>query len=219
MKKFWHENSLSIVLLGLFIVFLFGQSLAGYYHENEQLSAHRQATLNYGQYVVSSEFLEAVFENWESEFLQMGALVILTIWLRQKGAADSKKIHGFEKSDIMSRLALIRRLFRRQKRRRFTTWLYRNSLSLVLFAFFIISFVLHAINGTGAANDEALQHGEATRTVWQYMGSSQFWFESLQNWQSEFLAVGSLLILSIHFRQVGSPESKALDDADSKTES
>jgi hypothetical protein len=104
-----------------------------------------------------------------------------------------------------------------QRARAIRSFLYRNSLGLALFALFAGSFLLHAVYGTSAHNEEALLHGAESLSVRQYVFSAQFWFESLQNWQSEFLAVGSLLVLSIFLRQHGSEESKPVAAANSKT--
>jgi len=217
MKKFLKENSLSIALFGLFFIFLIGLSITGYLHENEQLSDHRQPSISYSSYVVSGPFMEAVFENWESEFLQMGALVILTIWLVQKGSADSKKLQGDNEVDTSSRYAIIAAATWRKRAMGIKKALYANSLSIALFALFFVSFLLHAWSGVTTANQEALQHGQEQLGIWQYLVSAQFWFESFQNWQSEFLSVGVLIVLSIYLRQRGSPESKAIGEPNGKT--
>lgn len=196
-------------MFGLFFVFLIGLSITGYYHENNELATHGQPAQTYVAYATSGSFIEAIFENWESEFLQMAALVIATIFLRQKGAADSKKIRGTDKADVPSRSSIIQRAFGKA--------VYANSLSLALIALFLISFVLHAVGGAAMYNSDAAMHGERAITVWQYVGSSQFWFESFQNWQSEFLAVGTLLVLSIFLRQQGSPESKPVGVSNRQT--
>lgn len=212
---FFRNNGLSIAMFGLFIAFLVGLSITGLVHANNELSSHGQPSISYAEYVVSGEFAEAVFENWESEFLQMGALVILTIFLFQKGSADSKKLRGKEPVDTSSRYSVIRASSWRLRGKAVGKALYANSLGIALFAIFLLSFVLHAIGGTSAHNEDAVWHGEATLSVWQYVTTSQFWFESFQNWQSEFLAVGALLVLSIYLRQRGSPESKPIGaDAD-----
>ena len=217
MKRWLHDNSLSIVLLGLFAIFLIGLSLSGHRHENAELSNHGQAAISYRQYITSGDFIEAVFENWESEFLQMGALVILTIWLHQKGAADSKKLRGAEDVDTKPKYHVIRAKNWRVRRKAIGEMLYANSLSIVLFALFAGSFTVHALSGTAAFNEEAAQHGEDTLSTLSYIKSSSFWFESFQNWQSEFLAVGSLILLSIFLRQRKSPESKPIGALDEQT--
>lgn len=215
--KWLRENALSVTLFALFFVFLVGMSISGYLHHNEELSEHGQSEMGYAQYVTSGEFVEATFENWESEFLQMGALVVLTIFLHQKGSADSKKLKGKEPVDTQSRYSIIHSASWRQRGKAVKSALYGNSLSIALFVLFLVSFILHASGGAAAANHEALQHGGEQVSVLQYITTSQFWFESFQNWQSEFLAVGALLVLSIFLRQRGSPESKVIGEPNSRT--
>jgi hypothetical protein len=198
------DNGLSIAMFGLFVVFLVALSITGLYQNNHEHLTHGWETQSYIQYITSGSFIEAVFENWESEFLQMGALVVATIFLRQKGAADSKKIRGWSSVDKPSRSSV-------------KNILYANSLSLALIALFILSFALHALGGLAQFNEEARMHGEQAVSLWGYVSSSQFWFESFQNWQSEFLAVGTLLVLSIFLRQQGSPESKPVNESDDAT--
>ncbi len=217
MTKFLRNNGLSIVLFLLFFIFLAGLSITGYRYENNELSAHNEPAITYREYISSGDFIEAVFENWESEFLQMGALVVLTIWLKQKGSADSKRLKGKEDVDTKSRYSIISAASWRLRRKAVGHAIYANSLGIALFALFFLSFAAHAASGTAAANEEALSHGEEQYSVMEYVSSSQFWFESFQNWQSEFLAVGALLILSIYLRQRKSPESKPVGEKNSKT--
>lgn len=215
--QFFKDNGLSLALFGFFLIFLAGLSITGYVHNNSELTTHGQETTSYGAYLVSGEFAEAVFENWESEFLQMGALVVLTIFLFQKGSADSKKLKGKEPFDTSSRYSIIHASSWQTRRKAFGNILYANSLGISLFLIFLLSFALHAIGGTSAHNEEAAWHGESSLSVWQYLTTAQFWFESFQNWQSEFLAVGALLVLSIYLRQRGSPESKPIGAPNSET--
>lgn len=215
--RFVHNNSLSIVLFSLFVMFLVGLGITGYVHQNEQLEEHGRATISVLSYLGSGEFFEAVFENWESEFLQMGALVVFTIFLRQKGSADSKKIRGRQEVDTRSKYSVASSRGLSEKFTAVGHMLYSNSLSIALFILFILSFVIHVISGASAHNQEALLHGQQTVSVLTYATTARFWFESFQNWQSEFLAVGILLVLSIFLRQRGSPESKKIGDANEKT--
>lgn len=217
MKKFIKENSLSIVLFSLFLIFLLALSFAGTAYENQERTTHNQPSISYGEYITSGGFVEAVFENWESEFLQMGALVVLTIFLLQKGSADSKKLRGKDEVDTTSRYSIIRASSWKNRKKAIGEMFYANSLSIALFAFFLLSLILHAFGGVASANQEAILHSEPTMSVTEYVSSSQFWFESFQNWQSEFLAVALLLVLSIFLRQRGSPESKAVGDPNKKT--
>lgn len=216
-KQFLKENGLGLCMFGLFFIFTFGLSVTGYLHNNEELQTHKQPAESYISYLGSGGFAEALFENWESEFLQMGALVIATIFLYQKGAADSRKLKGKDAFDTSSRYSIIRAHTWQQRRRALGKALYANSLSLALMSLFLLSFILHAIGGTAARNEEALYHGEAVISAREYVRSSQFWFESFQNWQSEFLAVGTLLILSIYLRQRRSPESKPIGEDNQQT--
>lgn len=217
LKRFINENSLSLTLFGLFAVFLFGLSVAGQRHYNQEAEAHHQATVTYTQYLGSGEFIEAVFENWESEFLQMWALVILTIHLRQRGSADSKRLRGKEAVDTRSRYSIIHVNSWRLRGKAVAKGVQSHSLGLALMSIFLVSIALHAVGGLQAINDEAMAHGETQYTLWQYVTSAQFWFESFQNWQSEFLAVGSLLVLSVFLRERGSPESKPVGQPNAKT--
>ena len=214
---FLRQNSLSIALFSLFFLFLGGLSVTGWQHENEQLLQHGQPTMTYIDYIGSGEFIEAVFENWESEFLQMWALVMLTIYLRQRGSADSKKLRGHEAFDTSAKYSVLHGKDWQHRSKAFGSWLYANSLGLVLLALFIISFSLHALGGLAAYNSEVIAHHEPQISLVDYVTSSTFWFESFQNWQSEFLAVGSLLVLSVFLRQRGSPESKPIGASNSAT--
>jgi hypothetical protein len=217
MKSWLYEHSLSLVLFGLFFIFLFGLSVAGLSYENQELGEHDESAITYVEYISSGGFIEAVFENWESEFLQMGALVVFTIWFRQKGSADSKKLRGKGDVDTEPRYSLLHAASWGNRKKALGEIMYANSLSIALFTLFALSFFLHALSGTAAANEEAVLHGAEQLSVVQYVGSSQFWFESFQNWQSEFLAVGMLLVLSVYLRQRKSPESKPIGESNAKT--
>src|SRR5688500_3620704 len=208
LKEWAYENSLSLVLFAIFVATLIGTAAAGYFHENETLQAHGRPVISVTGYIGSGDFYEAVFENWESEFLQMWALVILTIFLRQRGSADSKKLKGREPVDTSSRYSIIRASSWRTRDKAIGHAIYANSLGFALLGIFMVSFAIHAVSGAEAHNQEAQLHGEPSISTGEYLRTSQFWFESFQNWQSEFLAVGVLLVLSIYLRQRGSPESK-----------
>jgi uncharacterized protein DUF6766 len=207
-RKLWHDNSLSIVLLTIFFITLIGMSITGWRDANNQRADHQQSPETYGAYVVSGDFIEGVFENWESEFLQMWALVVLTIFLRQKGADESKPLRGKMPQDIKSRYRVIHSQDWRTFSRAVRHELYAHSLSIALISIFFVSFFLHAIGGAQVYNEEAQYYGEPQISTIEYVGTSRFWYESLQNWQSEFLAVGTLMLLSIKLRERGSPESK-----------
>ena len=211
MKRFLHDNGLSLVLGGAFLVLFVGQSVAGLYQYNAEQEAHGEPTVSYRDYLTTPHFGEAVFENWESEFFQMGAYVFLTVFLFQRGSAESKDPD--ETDSTAADLARHRTDPDAPAAVRaggLRLVLYRYSLGLVFLVLFVLSFVGHAVTGVGEYNAERLAHGEPATTVGGYVGSSQFWFESLQNWQSEFLAVLAIVVLSIWLRMDGSPESKPL---------
>jgi len=216
-RAWFHRNSLSVTMFGLFALFLAGQAVAGHREHNEDRRDHGEPAVSLGEYVTGPEFAEAVFENWESEFLQMGAFVLFTVWLRQKGSPESKPLTGKEPVDADPRRAVRKDSPWPVRRGGLILKVYENSLTIALLALFVMSFVLHAVGGAGAYNEEARTHGEPTVSVVQYVGTSRFWFESFQNWQSEFLAVGALAVLAIFLRQRGSPESKPVAAPHSET--
>ncbi len=207
-----------LALFSLFLLSFIGLFITGFDQYNQEQVTHHQSTISFWEYFLTPHFIEAIFENWESEFLQMWALVMLTIFLRQKGSADSKKLKGHEDVDASSRYSIIRSFKQRKNRTKaFSQFLYSHSLGIALLTFFIISFVLHGISGGELYNEEARTHGEEQIPLLQYFISSQFWFESFQNWQSEFLSVASLLLLTIFLRERGSPESKPIGKPNTKT--
>ena len=220
MRRFLRENGLSIVWLGLFFVTLIGgQSVVGQREYNNDQKEHGQPEVTYAEYITTSHFLEATMENWESEFLQMFLFVMLTAFLYQKGSAESKKLDEEEEVDRDPRESKHKKDAPWPVRRGgFVLKLYENSLSLALLALFLGSLLLHAAGGAGEYNQDQAEHGQPERvTTLQYMGTSRFWFESLQNWQSEFLSVGMMVVLTIWLRQKGSPESKPVDAPHSQT--
>ena len=208
MKTFLRNNGLSVTLFGLFLAFQIGLSFVGRQHQNQELADHGQPPVSYGEYVSSGGFLEATMENWESEFLQMFAYVILTAILFQKGSAESKAPGEDETVDHDPRLARNPDRPWPVRRGGWILRLYEHSLSIALFLLFAVSLYLHAVGGAKDHSEWQLLHGGAPVTTAQYLGTSRFWFESLQNWQSEFFSVGILIVLTIILRQRGSPESK-----------
>jgi Domain of unknown function (DUF6766) len=212
MRRIVYENSLSLVFLGLFILALVGQSLTGHRQYNEERQEHGQPSLPYSQYLQTGRFWEAISENWESEFLQMGVYVLLTAFLRQKGSPESKKLEGEEAVDRDPRhVAPHPDAPWPIRRGGIVLTLYAHSLTLVLLLLFGVCLVLHAVSGVREYNAEQLAHGGAPASALGYMGTATFWFESLQNWQSEFLSLAVMIVLAIFLRQRGSPESKPVD--------
>lgn len=217
MKKLLHENGLSIVMFGLFLLFLMGQSLAGFRVYNQEQEEHGQSAVSYGQYLTTGHFAEAVFENWESEFLQIGSYIFLTAFLYQKGSAESKPLQGLQPVDKISRKSSAKNAPWPVRRGGWVLKMYSHSLSLAFLIMFLITFFLHGVYGSLHFNEAQIEHGSATLSMGQYMVSSTFWFESFQNWQSEFLSIGLLVVLSIFLRQRGSPESKPVDHPHGET--
>jgi hypothetical protein len=211
-RKILREHGLSLVVIALFLFFMAGQILAGRYQYNDELEEHGYQPLSLFEYLLSGHFVEATAENWESEFLQMAAYVLLTIGLFQKGSSESKALDRPEAVDRDPRAAKDKTNAPWPVRRGgWVLKLYENSLSLAFVVLFISSLILHAVGGAAAYNEDQLIHGGETVTVVEYVESSQFWFESFQNWQSEFLALFAMVVLSIYLRQRGSPESKPVD--------
>lgn len=220
MRRLLRENGLSIVLFGLFFLSLLGQYFTGLSQYNEDQQEHNQPEVGYTEYLTSGHFIEAVFENWESEFLQMGAYVILTVFLFQKGSSESKDPDKIERVDIIPEQSHVNPDAPWPVRRGgWVLRLYENSLSIALLLIFAVSFALHAMGGAQEYNQEQLAHGRGGQALSaaEYIGTSRFWFESFQNWQSEFLSIGAMVVLSIWLRQKGSPESKPVDSAHGET--
>ena len=209
MGRMLRENSLTLVLLVLFTLSVVGQSISGAFEYDADRQDHGQPTIGYLQYLTTGHFVESVFENWESEFLQMGIYVVLTAYLHQKGSAESKALDREEAVDEDPRKAGDRKDVPWPVRRGgLVLKLYEHSLSIALFSLFFLSFALHAAGGARAySHDQLLHGGEAVSTL-GYLGTSRFWFESFQNWQSEFLSIAVIVVLSIFLRERGSPESK-----------
>jgi hypothetical protein len=211
------ENGLSVVLLFTFAALLWAQSWTGWKVYNQEQREHQQAPISYREYLFTGHFVEATAENWESEFLQMAAFVWLTVHLFQKGSPEAK---GPDGDDEVDREPDPNRPGAPWPVRRGGIWLalYSNSLTLAFLLMFAISFFLHAAGGAREYSQEQVAHGEAAVSMMQFMGTSEFWFQSMQNWQSEFLAIAAMVILSIWLRQKGSPESKPVDAPHSANE-
>ena len=216
MKRFFRNNGLSLVFVLLFLISLTGQAFTGLREHNSEMKEQGGMVLTWRQYISSGHFLQSTFENWESEFLQMALFVYLTIFLYQKGSSESKDPDGREKVDKEP-----------NPRKKDAPWpvrkggfilaIYKRSLTIALIMLFIISFVLHWYGSLKDYNEEQLLNNQPTKTAVEYLSGSRFWFESFQNWQSEFLSVFFIVILSISLRQKGSPQSKPVDAPDSET--
>lgn len=211
--SFLRANGLTIVLVVAALATIGGTFISGWSVHNDELAEHGQAALSAVDYLTSGHFLSAIFENWESEFLQMGMYVLLSVSLRQKGSAESRPLDPAQEEDRIEEGP--------------TPWpvrsggiwlaLYERSLSIAFTVLFLLSFVLHL---DGSWRHEIIQRkleGEPPISVWDHLASAEFWFESFQNWQSEFLAVAALVLLTIFLRQKDSPQSKPVEAPHSQT--
>ena len=209
--NWWRDRSLTLVLLALFAFATVGQVLTGRSEYNEERTAHGQSTVTPGEYLVTGHPWEALFENWESEFLQMAAFVLLTTRLVQKGSPESRRRGVVEPFDADPRA-------HRDapgapwpvRRGGLALALYEHSLSLTLLLLFAGSWVGHLLGGYAEFRGDALTHGQPVPTLAAYAWSPRLWFESLQNWQSEFLSIAAMVWLAVYLRERGSPESKAV---------
>ncbi len=216
MKRFLRDNSLSLVFLALFAVAIAGQIYFGWQEYNKELLEEGGAKVWLWQYLSSGHFAESTFENWESEFLQMTLFVVLTIFLQQKGSSESK---DFDRPQDVDRRPDPLKSDAPWPVRKGGIWLshYKNSLTIALFLLFATSFVTHFYGSLSDENTRLSLPGKSVETPGDYLGDSRFWFESFQNWQSEFLSVLAIVILSIYLRQHGSPQSKPVDAPHSQT--
>jgi len=213
--SFFYENGLGIVALSLFVAALLAQAVTGWHEHNAELTQDGASAIGLGAYLASGHFISATFENFESEFLQMALYVVLTIGLRQKGSAESKSLDGPEEVDrepVASPDAPWP-----VRKGGFVLKLYKNSLFIVFLILFLISWGLHLYGSWTDHNEQNLINGEAPDSLADYLTQATFWFETFQNWQSEFLSIASIVLLTIFLRQKGSPESKPVDAPHSET--
>lgn len=211
MRRFLRDNGLSLAFGTLFVLALAGQAVAGHAEYNAQLRIDGYPPMPFGRYVLSSDFAVDVTENWQSEYLQFLLFILGTVWLVQRGSSESKKVdeagtdsdedqrvgaHAGPRSPAWARADGWRRT------------LYSNSLGLVMGAAFALSWLAQSVAGTSAYNEQRLRQLQDPVSWGGYVTSADFWSRTMQNWQSEFLAVASMVVLAIYLRQRGSPESK-----------
>jgi hypothetical protein len=219
--RFIRNNGLSLFFGALFLAAAAAQSFAGHAAYNQQQLQHGDETVSYGRYVLSSDFGQALLENWQSEYLQFALFIAATVWLVQRGSNESKPLEnaGLE-SERMQRLGRWAgptsprwSRFHGGFRRR----LYSNSLLLVMLTIFLLSWFGQSVTGWTEFNEEQRQHDESGVSWLGYLAQPDFWEQTLQNWQSEFLAVGTMAVFTIYLRQRGSPESKPVGAAHDET--
>src|SRR3954465_1540825 len=209
-------HGLGLFFGAIFLAALIGQALVGHADFNHAQAAHHGDPISLWRYVTSSEFGTDVFENWQSEYLQFTLYIFATVWLVQKGSPESKALdqtgtesgadqkigdHADERSPKWARVGGLR------------TRVYSNSLLIVMSAIWVASWLGQSVTGRIAYNADQLDHRLAAVSWARYLTTSDFWNRTLQNWQSEFLAVGSMAVLAIYLRQRGSPESKPVGAA------
>ena len=211
MRRFLFENSLSLFFGALFLAALAGQSIAGQRAFNEEERAHGGEPVSWLDYVLSSEFGQAVMENWQSEYLQFTLFIFATVWFVQKGSPESKPLEDAgRESDQKQRVGGYAPEDgpRWAKVGGLRTAVYENSLLLVITALFLGSWFAQSLTSWREYGEEQREHGEAAPSWGGYVVDADFWERTLQNWQSEFLAVGTMVIFSVYLRQRGSAESK-----------
>jgi len=217
MKKnsFFYRNGLSLVFLALFILTLGAQAFSGWKTHNQELAEDHAPPVNFSTYLHSGHFVSATFENFESEFLQMSMYVLLTVFLRQAGSAESKQLEGEEEVD------------REPVASKDAPWpvrkggwilkLYSSSLSICFAILFLVSWGMHLYGSWMDTNAQHEIRHEHRESISSYLTGPEFWFETFQNWQSEFLSVFAIVFLTIYLRQKGSPESKPVDAPHAET--
>jgi hypothetical protein len=220
-RVFVRENGLSLFFGAIFLAALIAQAVVGQDAFNEEQRQHHSEEVGFWRYVTSAHFGGAVLENWQSEYLQFTLFTLATVWLIQRGSPESKAPgeggtgredeqrigeHAQPDSPVWARVGGLR------------TFLYSNSLLIVMGLIWLGSWVAQGVAGWTEHTGERLDHQRDSLSFWEYLGSSDFWERTLQNWQSEFLAVGSMAILAVYLRQRGSPESKPVGAPHDATE-
>jgi hypothetical protein len=219
-RGFLRDNGLGLAFGIGFLLALAGQAIAGYAEFNSQLTTEGLAQVGFGEYLMSSDFAVDVTENWQSEYLQFFLYITATVWLLQRGSPESKVMHkaGTESDRDQQVGQYAHRDSPRWARAGgLRQGLYSHSLGLVMGTIFVFSWLAQSIGGVAAYNEEQLRRLQAPVSWSGYIGSADFWSRTLQNWQSELLAVASMAILSVYLRQRGSPESKPVGAAHTST--
>jgi hypothetical protein len=211
MRNFVRENSLSLFFATIFLTTLVGQSFAGQHAYSAEQVEQGGSAVSWLTYVTSAHYWGAVMENWQSEFLQFSLFIGATIWLVQKGSNESKPLgdkglESDERQRVGSHAGPESPLWARGGGLR--TRLYENSLLLTMGVIFLATWLAQSLNNWRTFNQEQRERSEAQLSWVRYLIDPDFWEKTLQNWQSEFLAVGSMAVLTIYLRQRGSPESK-----------
>lgn len=215
--KWIKNNSLSLVFFILFVFAIIGQAVTGLKQHNQEMEEGGGRTVTMSEYLGTGHFLQTTFENWESEFLQMALFVILTMFLYQKGSSESKDPDK-EKEEVDREPDPNRKDAPYPVRKGgFLLSVYKHSLCYTLTFLFVVSFFLHWYGSMKNYNEEQFLKGKPLESAVEYLGNSRFWFESFQNWESEFISIFAIVIFSIFLRQKGSPQSKPVDAPNMET--
>jgi hypothetical protein len=211
MRRWLFEQSLTLFFLTIFALALLGQSIAGLHAYNAEQLSHGADQVSYWRYLVSSDFGGNVMENWESEFLQFTLLIMATIWLVQRGSTESKQLEdagGMSDEDELVGKHAPSNAPRWARTKDWRLRIYENSLGLAMLTIFLGTWLVQSLSNWTEFNSEQTEHGDDVVTWISYLGNADFWNRTLQNWQSEFLAVATMCAFSIYLRQRGSAESK-----------
>lgn len=211
-RRTLRDNGLTIMLMALFVASVAGMAWTGWHADNQERIIHGATPELFAEYLSSGSFLSTLFENWESEFLQMASYVVLTAVLVQRGSAESRDPEGGD-----DEMPLGPDSPWAARRGGWIRAIYERSLGIALVLLFVMSLGLHFWGSLHAANAEAHLHGQPLHDAADYILDSRFWFESFQNWQSEFLSTAVIVVLSVFLRQKGSPESKPVNASHSMT--
>ena len=214
LKRMIADHGLLLVFVVLFLGFLAGQVFSGAAAYNDARAAHGLPAIGYWRYVGTGNFLQGVFSNWQAAILQLGSLVLFSVFLRERGAAHSLDPNKPHKKPG-PRWSLSRSGVRASGKER--GWLYRNSLSIAFAILFLATFVLHLLSGAASYNEQRALSHRGPLSVPAYFVSSRFWFTTLQTWEAEYMAIALYIFLTIFLRQEGSPESKRVEAKDSDT--
>ncbi|MFD7436007.1 DUF6766 family protein [Streptomyces sp. NPDC059861] len=220
MRRFVRHNGLGLFFLTGFLLALAGQAVAGHAEFNNQLTADGMAPVSFGAYVSSSDFAVDVTENWQSEYLQFFLYIFATVWLLQRGSPESKELDKAGTESDKDQMVGEHAKEDSPRWAAATDWrgvVYSRSLGLVMGGIFLLSWLTQSVTGVAAYNEQQLRQLQAPTTWGAYLTSADFWSRSLQNWQSELLAVASMAVFAIYLRQRGSPESKPVGAAHGAT--
>ena len=220
MKRFLRDNGLVLFFGAIFLLALGGQAVAGFHDFNDGQISDGAAPVSFATYLTSSDFGADVAENWQSEYLQFALYILATVHLVQRGSPESKPLgQAGRESDKDQKVGRHADADSPAPARAGGAWLwwYSNSLGLTMGLIFLGSWIAQAVAGRTAYNAVQLRDYQDPLGLGEYLASPDFWNRTLQNWQSEFLAILSMALLSIYLRQRGSPESKPVGGAHSAT--